>query len=177
MDKANTPNEIVDVVDENDSVIGQASKGEVNSNPKLIHREVAVLIYDGSRRVLMQQRSRKKKTHPLYWTISVAGHVPAGMAPEEAAHKELIEELGFDTNLMQYEKELFQHPYENFFATSYLGEILKEAVVNFDKDEIENTRFVNEKELDEMIARGEKIEEYSLADFRKFFQGEYNDFI
>ena len=37
MDKTNTPDEIVDVVDENDEVVGQSTKDEVNSNPKSIH--------------------------------------------------------------------------------------------------------------------------------------------
>lgn len=177
MDLTNTPDEIVDVVDENDNVIGQATKGEVNSNPNVIHREVGVLIFDAQGRILIQQRSRKKKMYPLWWMISVAGHVPAGMSPEQSAHKELQEELGFDTNLVQYEKILLKYPTENFFSYGYIGKFSSGVQIEIDSNETEDFKFVNESELDKMIKNGDKIEEYSLADFRKFFKGEFDHLI
>lgn len=176
-DHANTPDEIVDVVDESDQVIGQATKGEVNSNPKLIHREVGILICDDQGRVLLQQRSHMKKQFPLWWIISAAGHVPTGMTVEESAHKELKEELGFDTQLVQYEKMLCEYDEETFFASAYLGKIPNSVEINFDKEEIEQVKFVNEEELNAMIAADEKIEEYSLIDFRRFFRGEFDHLI
>ena len=177
VDKTNTPEEIVDVVDENDQVIGQATKGEVNSNPKLIHREISVLIYDDNRRVLLQKRSRKKKTHPLYWIISVAGHIPTGMTPELSAHKELTEELGFDTSLLLYEKILLRFPNETHFCYSYVGKLPPGTQIKLDPNEAEDFRFVNAAELQKMINTREKVEETSLADFQKFFEGDLNGFI
>ena len=107
-DKANTPDEIVDVVNELDIVVGQATKREVNGNPALIHREVGVLIYDENNRVLTQLRSRNKKFNPLIWSISVAGHVPSGMTTEAAAYMEMKEELGIYTPLRYIEKNLLR---------------------------------------------------------------------
>ncbi|MCA9397648.1 NUDIX domain-containing protein, partial [candidate division WWE3 bacterium] len=89
--------ELLDLVNENDEVIGTILRSEANSNPKVYHREIGILIADSQDRVLMQQRSKNKKVYPLYWIVSCAGHVSAGMTPEEVAHKELQEELGFDT--------------------------------------------------------------------------------
>ena len=83
--------ELLDLVDENDEVIGTILRSEANSNPEVYHREIGVLIADNEDRVLMQQRSRNKKIYPLYWIVSCAGHVTAGMSPEETAHKELRE--------------------------------------------------------------------------------------
>lgn len=54
IDKTNTPDEIVDVVNEQDGVIGKSTKGEVNSNPNVIHREIAVLIYNSEEKILIQ---------------------------------------------------------------------------------------------------------------------------
>ena len=65
MSTNNTPDneeEIVDVVNENDIVIGQMSKNEVHSGSKIYHREIGVLIYDTDGRVLLQQRSFKKNS-------------------------------------------------------------------------------------------------------------------
>lgn len=170
MDKTNTPDEIVDVVDENDVIIGQATKAQVNSDPKLIHREIGVLIYDDKNRIYIQQRSYKKKFYPGWWIISVAGHIPAGMDPLAAAHMELVEELGFDTELKFYIKEKLCFPTETHFAYGYAGRFPQETVIKINRDEIEQGKFVKEQELDEMIAGGEKLEDYSLADFRKFWR-------
>lgn len=171
-DKTNTPDEIVDVVNGQDEIIGKSTKGEVNSNPSLIHREVAVLIYNNEGKILIQQRSRKKKTNPSMWMISVAGHVKSGKSYEEAAHMELQEELGFDTQLKLYERQLFRLPTETQFTCSYLGKLPEGVQIKFDPNETKAVRFVNEVELEGMIEKGEKIEEYSLLDIKKFFEGE-----
>ena len=173
-DKTNTPDEIVDVVNEQDEVIGQSTKGEVNSNSNVIHREVAVLIYDDQNRVLIQQRSKNKKFMPLFWIISVAGHVKSSQTYEDAAQMELGEELGFNTELRLYDKQLIKYSNETQFSACYLGKIPNGVTIRIDPRETEAVRFVNETELDEMIKRGEKIEEYSLSDFRKFFRGEFD---
>lgn len=176
MDKANTPDEIVDVVNEKDEVIATSTKGEVNSNPSLWHREICVLIFDTSGKILIQQRSKKKKHNPLVWTISVAGHVPSGMSYEDAAHKELKEELGFDTRLIAYEKRIFKEPSETQVITSFIGKIPENATVILNKDEVETYKFITVGELETMEGK-EKIEEGSLQDFRKFFRSEYDKFI
>ncbi len=174
VDKSNTPDEIVDVVNEKDEVIGQSSKGVVNSNPNVIHREIAVLIYNVEGKILIQQRSKNKKTNPLMWIISVAGHVKSGQTYEQAAHAELREESGLDTELKLYEKQLFRLSNETQFTCSYLGKIPDDVQIKLDPNETEAVRFVSEMELNEMIRTSEKIEEYSLSDFRKFFGGEFD---
>lgn len=175
IDKTNTPDEIVDVVNEQDEVVGKSTKGEVNSNPNVIHREIAVLIYNSKGKILIQQRSRKKKTNPSMWMISVAGHVKSGQNYEEAAHMELQEELGFDTQLKLYEKQLFRLPNETQFTCSYLGKMPEGVQIKIDPNETEAVVFVNESELSEMVENNEKMEEYSLSDFRKFFRGEVKE--
>ncbi len=175
-DKTNTPDEIVDVVNEVDEIIGQATKGEVNSNPKLIHREIAILIYDDHGKALIQQRSRHKKAFPGWWILSVAGHVPSGMSPLESAHKELIEELGFDTKLNIYSKELLDYGFEKHFAYGYIGKLPPNTQIKIDPYETEAFKFVSSEDMESMISQGEKFEEYSLRDLRKCFQGELDNF-
>ncbi len=176
MDKANTPDEIVDVIDENDNVVGTSTKKEVNSNPHLIHREITVLIFNEQNKVLIQQRSKYKKNNPLMWTISVAGHVPSGKSYEEAAHMELKEELGFDTKLVNYEKEIFREENETQMVTSFIGKFPKGDNVTINKDEIEVYRFVTQEELEE-INEIEEFEQGSLGDFRRFFKGELDNYV
>lgn len=147
MDKANEPDELLDLVNENDVIIGEITKKEANSNPKLLHREIAVLIVDSKNRILFQQRSQKKNVHPLEWTISCAGHIPKGMSPEQAAHKELKEELGFDTELKFIRKVLDKDTNETRFFYCYTGKYNNEPI-NIEKEEVEQTKFMGKDEFD-----------------------------
>ncbi len=172
-DKANTPEEIVDVVNENDEVIGQATKREVNSNKSLLHREIGILLYDENNRVLTQQRSKKKKAYPLYWIISVAGHVPAGMPPLESAYKEMEEELGIRVPLIFIEKTREYFETETNFVYFYIGQVSSNTKITLDLNEAEQYQFVNAKDIKRMQSAGEKFEPYSLEAFMKFWAGSY----
>lgn len=169
IDKTNTPNEVVDVVDENDKIIGQKTKREVNSNPKIIHREVAIIIYNNKNKILIQKRSEKKLVDPDIWAMSVAGHIPAGMKPAEAAHMELKEELGFDTNLTFLSKQLIHYDNETHFAYLYKGKYNNQKI-NFEEAEIQKVKFVTEKECKKLIKEGEEIEPYTYKRMKKFWK-------
>lgn len=92
LNKAQNPQEILDIVDEHNQVIGSATRAEVHAK-KLAHRSVHILIFDKYKRVYLQQRSKFKDTHPLAWTSSASGHIDAGEDYEVAAVRELAEEL------------------------------------------------------------------------------------
>lgn len=155
-DKTNTPEEWLDLVDEDDKVIGTVRKEEANQDPKLLHREVAVIIYDDRRRVLFQQRSKKKLVNPGIWAESCAGHVPQGMSPRQAAHGELKEELGFDTKLEFVGKTLASLPNETHFAYWFVGRFPKDAKIKVEPTEVERARFLSKRELEKLVNSGEK---------------------
>ncbi len=85
--------ELFDVVDEHDNVIGQARRAEVHAQ-KLRHRAVHVFCFDGRGRVFLQRRSLLKDTAPGRWCASCSGHVDAGEDYATAAVRELAEEIG-----------------------------------------------------------------------------------
>lgn len=86
------------VVDACDYVIGAAPRGEVHAN-NLLHRAVHILLFNDAGELLLQKRSRLKDCHPGVWDSSAAGHVDAGEEYDEAAARELQEELGVATPL------------------------------------------------------------------------------
>lgn len=93
---AQNEDEIFDVVDEQDNVLKQASRKEVHEQ-KLIHRAVHVLVFSKKTHdCLLQKRSAYKDKHPGVWDSSAAGHLDAGETYEEAAIRELREELGIE---------------------------------------------------------------------------------
>ncbi len=85
--------EIFDVVNEQDEVIGQATRDEVHAQG-LTHRAIHVLVFNKRRDVLLQLRSALKDKFPNVWDSSAAGHLDAGEDYAECAVRELDEELG-----------------------------------------------------------------------------------
>lgn len=79
--------ELFDVVDENDNIIGRATREECHSNPKLMHRASIILIFNSKGELLLQKRSMNKDTNPGKWANSVAGHVDPGESYEETAKR------------------------------------------------------------------------------------------
>lgn len=87
------PEEIFDVVDDRDEVVGQATRAEVHAQG-LLHRAVHVMVFDKTGRLFLQKRSMSKDTFPGAWDTSAAGHVDAGEDYDPCAVRETEEELG-----------------------------------------------------------------------------------
>lgn len=89
--------EIFDVVDDNDQVVGQATRAEVHAKG-LKHRAVHVFAFNKRGQILLQQRSRLKDQHPNVWDSSVAGHLDSGEDYAAAAVREADEEMGISNS-------------------------------------------------------------------------------
>lgn len=85
--------EIFDVVDEADRVVGQAPRSVVHARGWR-HRAVHVWVFNANGEVFLQKRSRTKDMSPGLWDSSASGHLHAGEGYEAAAGRELGEELG-----------------------------------------------------------------------------------
>ncbi len=82
-----------DVVDALDNVIDTRHRDEVHAHD-LRHRAVHILVFNQNRELLLQKRSPWKDKNPGLWDSSTAGHVDAGETYDQAAHRELQEEIG-----------------------------------------------------------------------------------
>ncbi|PWU17555.1 MAG: NUDIX hydrolase [Verrucomicrobia bacterium] len=85
--------EIFDVVNERDEVIGQAPRYEVHSRG-LLHRAIHVLVFNSNGRIFLQKRSLSKDRQPGLWDSSASGHLDAGEDYDVCARREVREELG-----------------------------------------------------------------------------------
>lgn len=86
--------EILDQVDKDGNVIGQAPRHVFHSNPSMIHPVVHCWVFNKKGEVLWQQRSLQKATSPGKWDMSCGGHILSGHNAEETIVRELDEELG-----------------------------------------------------------------------------------
>lgn len=88
-----TGEELFDVVNERDEVIGVAPRAQVHAEG-LRHRAAHVLVFNPEGRLFVQRRSFSKDNSPGCWDTSAAGHLDAGEDYHAAALRELGEELG-----------------------------------------------------------------------------------
>lgn len=143
--------EIFDVVDEDDQVICQKTRGVVHAE-KLLHRAIHVFVFNKRGDLLMQQRSMFKDAHPGVWDSSVSGHLDAGEGYDSAAVRELDEEMGIKVTevpeeigrIRPCEETGWEHV--RLYRTNYHGS------VRFPAAEVEAAAWFPVKELDVWIA-------------------------
>ncbi|MFC7216840.1 NUDIX hydrolase [Streptomyces polyrhachis] len=85
--------ELVDHVDERDLVVGVVERGAAEREGRL-HRIATTICRDRAGRILVLRRSGTMSRFPGYYDVMVGGAVNAGESYEEAAARELSEELG-----------------------------------------------------------------------------------
>ncbi len=85
--------EIFDVVDDQNRVIGQAPRAVVHARG-LNHRAVHVWLFNDAGQLFVQQRATSKETFPGCYDSSASGHLATGESYLAAAVRELQEEIG-----------------------------------------------------------------------------------
>jgi isopentenyl-diphosphate Delta-isomerase len=96
----NEYDEIIDVVDTEDNIVGKASRLQVHKN-ELMHRSSHILVFNTSGNLFMQKRAMVKDESPGLWDSSAAGHVESGENYISCANRELKEELGLSEHRLE----------------------------------------------------------------------------
>jgi isopentenyl-diphosphate delta-isomerase type 1 len=132
--------EIFDIVDKNDVVTGRAKRSEVHGNPDLIHRVIHILLFNSKGELFLQKRSMSKDIQPGKWDTSVGGHLDSGESYEEAALREMKEELGIEAdNLTFIHKYLHSNSIESEYVSTYISVYNRDITI--EKSEIEEGSF------------------------------------
>ncbi len=85
--------EWIDIVDEDNQVIAQASRQQMRAQ-SLRHRATYIVVHDGMGKILVQRRTDIKDFYPGWLDATAGGVVQAGEAMLESARREAEEELG-----------------------------------------------------------------------------------
>lgn len=115
------PDELFDLVDLQDRVIGQVRRGDAHRNSALLHRSVQILVFDGYGRLLLQRRSQSKDLYPGYYCASASGHVARGEDYAITARREIVEELGVAPDLRYVGKALVRSEPETELTALFLA--------------------------------------------------------
>ena len=157
------------VVDENDRIVGRDSKVNCHLNEGKLHRAFSVLIFDSTNKLLIQQRANEKITFPSIWANSCCSHPLYQNGEEEnikgakkAAVRKLTQELGIlpgeiqseDLNFitkMHYKARADQKWIEH--EVDYIFALKKDVKIDPNPNEIQRTKYVDVKELNELFEK------------------------
>lgn len=159
--------EIFGVVNENDEVIGEATRGEVHKNPNLIHRTVDIWVLNDRGEILIQQRSLTKDYAPGEWDISCAGHVRKGQNLEATAERELQEELGVRADCKFITKFIARLPDQTEMVNLYYA--IHNGPFKFPKKEIQRVKFFSKDEALKFIKTNPKASYFSKKEIPMVF--------
>ena len=153
------PDEMFDIIDEEDNVIDQEMRSVVHKRG-LWHRGVHVFLFTTEGKLLVQQRSKDRVHSPLALDCSVSEHVKAGEDYFSAAVRGLKEEMGVEgIDLEQLVKFKMNYgPNDNEVSELYRG-IVDPDVVKFDPVEIEQIDYYSLDELQEMLIGSRRLEQ------------------
>lgn len=144
--------ELFIVVDKDDHIIGYKTRYQCHHDRTLIHRSVGVVIFDDKGRVLLQKRSMTKDLNPGQWSSSAAGHVTKGESYEEAALRELQEELGITLPIQFKKTHLFSNEQETEIGAIYAAQSNGPFVAH--PKEIDHVEFMSRDQLSRAMLAG-----------------------
>lgn len=95
LNNMSNPLEMLEIVDENDNVIGLETREKVHKEG-LLHREIHIWFITPNGEIVFQHRAKDKDTYPDKLDATVGGHVEPNDSYEKTAIKECKEETGLD---------------------------------------------------------------------------------
>lgn len=164
------------VVDENDNVIGKATRSECHKM-RLIHRSVYVIVLNDRNEIFLQRRSMSKDLYPGCYACSATGHVDYGESYEDAARRELKEELGIEAVLKEICK--FKCFSETEREISVLYVCKHNGPFKLNSEEISYGEFASIEKVKEALEKGEKNFAYgsilALKEFLRYLRRDCQD--
>ncbi|MDZ4751252.1 MAG: isopentenyl-diphosphate Delta-isomerase [Flavobacteriales bacterium] len=138
------------LVNEQDEAIGTMEKMEAHRKG-FLHRAFSVFVFNNRGELLIQRRANEKYHSGGLWTNTCCSHPRSDENTEQAAHRRLLEEMGFDCDLARgfsfmykadLENGLIEHEFDHVFIGQYDGDPKP------DRSEVDEWLYVNCEELD-----------------------------
>ena len=136
--------EYVILVDEKDNPLGIKEKMAAHQDGDL-HRAFSIFVFNSKGELMLQQRSLNKYHSPGLWTNTCCSHPRENEAILEAAHRRLMEEMGFDCEMKEeftfkYKANVGEGLTEHEFDHVFIGTF--DGLPEVNKEEVNNWKFI-----------------------------------
>ena len=157
--------ELFDICDERGATSGHVMERKMVHRSGAFHRTVHMWVVqkrkDGGLEVLVQKRSADKDAYPGCYDISSAGHIQAGDSFENAAVREIYEELGINEKKEDFR---FIGYHEGYISASFWGETFIDHELS--------AVYLYEKpvEISALTLQESEVEEVCFMDYEKVLE-------
>lgn len=142
--------EPVEVVDEHGRVVEVVTRRQMRAE-NLRHRAVFVAVLSSDGRLLVHRRSDTKDVWPGWWDVAVGGVVGAGEGDDDAAVRELAEEVGI-TGVMPEPLGGGRYEDESVRVVGRCYRVVHDGPYTFADGEVVEARLVARDELGQMMS-------------------------
>jgi len=149
--------EILDLVDDNDNVIGQMARNDVYKRGLKNFRVINVFLKNDKAELWIPRRTAQKSLFPLHLDLSTGGHVESGESYDEAMQREVLEEINLDVNTVEYTTLGHLKPNEHdVSAFMKVYEIKTNTSPNFNSDDYVEGNWMMPKNVLARLENGDK---------------------
>lgn len=146
--------ELFDIYDENRQLTGRTVERGRTLAKDEYRLVVHVSIINSKNELLIQQRQPFKADWPGMWDISVSGSVQAGEMSQDAAMREVFEELGLTIDLREV-LPYFMVNFTNGFDDQYiLYQDVDLAALHLQESEVQAVKWASHDEVKAMVEAG-----------------------
>lgn len=159
--------EILDVVDENDNVLGQKTRTEVEAKGLRYRAAEIIVLVDG--KILIEKRASTKPKRPGYYSV-VSETMKSGESYEHAAVRGVKEETGLDAKgLKKIGKTMIKDKTANdlYIMTAFVCE--GKGKIKLQEEEVDEIKLLSVQEIENLINSGEKVTQ-ALVECMKLYK-------
>jgi len=165
----NMPEEVLDLVNENDEVIGALSREEIYKQKLHNYRAVHGFVVNGEGKIWLPRRAANKKLYPSALDYSLAGHVESGESYNESFLREVFEELNITPEEMQWKQLGKLTPTDGVHCFMMFYEIKTNETPDYNDEDFSEGLWLSPEDAVEMIEKEGRSKDELTAMIRKFY--------
>jgi len=152
--------EILDIVDKDDNVIGTMERSKVYKFGLRNFRVINAFIMNDKRELWIPRRTAWKTLFPLCLDVSIGGHVSSGESYEVAFLREAEEEIGKRLHEQEYREVVKLNPEDHgVSAHMRVYEIIMNEAPEYNKSDFSEYYWLLPTQVLEKIEHGEKAKD------------------